>query len=283
MVAALRRAVLAAVIAAGLVIGLLAMSPGRLGAGAADGGGWLELPFTRAWSDGRPVLELILPALLRTGARVVPALIVTLAAARALALSEASAAGVARRAGIVLSTLPIFLLGYLVILGVNRTLAARIDAGAIPPPWFALPLGDGQPHGVKWGLEVLVLVIGDGALGLALQRLRSQVREISRRPYVLAGEINGVGGGRIIRRHLWAPLREVAVALVPLLLGGAVVVETMFQEPGAGRLLIERLAERDLPVVAAVVLSGIVSMTALRALVAPRDIDHRLSPRGGPR
>ena len=53
-------------------------------------------------------------------------------------------------------------------------------------------------------------------------------------------------------------MRVVAIAAVQLgfMLGGSIVIETVFAWPGIGRLLYEGISSRDFPVVQAVVLLG---------------------------
>jgi len=275
----MRQWMTAAALALGLVTWLLLRAPGQLGPlegllaasehGTFDGpgifSGWASMatPFLYAWSDGRPLLELMVPAILCTLTRVVPALIVVVVTARALALSETPGARATRRLLQGLSLLPLFLLGYLAILSLNRAVAWMIERGLPPPAWFALPLGDGGSHPVRWGLEVMVMALGDGAIGSTVGQLRQQVQTLRGRPFVIAATLNDGDGAKVVRRHLRPPIARQALVLLPQLLGAAVVVEVLFQEPGAGRLLVERLIERDLPVVGALVLAGLLPATVL--------------------
>ena len=64
--------------------------------------------------------------------------------------------------------------------------------------------------------------------------------------------------GRLLRRHVLPnallPAINVVALTVAWLLGGVVVIETVFNYPGLGRLTVTAIAERDLAVVQTVAL-----------------------------
>jgi ABC-type dipeptide/oligopeptide/nickel transport system permease component len=199
--------------------------------------------------------------------RVIPALVVVMAAAGALATRRGRVGDQVRRLVRGVSSLPLFLGCYLGIIVVNRLTHAYIEGGGSAPGYFALPLGDGRPHIVRWALEVLVLAMGDGALALAVSRVRERVEELETQPFVLAAEVNGGGGLAAIRRHLVSTLRLTTAELIPLLLGGTLVMETIFLERGVGRVLVKCLEARDLPVVGAIVFIGLTLSFVLRGIL----------------
>jgi ABC-type dipeptide/oligopeptide/nickel transport system permease component len=92
----------------------------------------------------------------------------------------------------------------------------------------------------------------------ALRMMRSQWQEVLRQDSSRTGRAKGLPGGRVIRRH------AVPNALMPLvalfgnefarLLGGTVIIETIFGLPGVGRLTVEAITKRDYPQVEANVL-----------------------------
>jgi len=250
-------------------------STGRLGdAGlSADTIRWFMHTWSHSWLDGQPLLDLLLPATLDSASRAIPALCLTVLVARLLAPRQGSTSRRARGLLRILSMIPAFVLGYLLIIGINRITFALLPPDALPG-WFALPIGDGATHPAKWLLEVLVLAMGDGLLALGLVSLREEVLDIRSRPYVLAATINTGTEAFVLSRHLRGPTLALALVLLPPMLGSLLVVEPLFQEAGLGFLLVDRLQARDLPVVSALLGAGVLLASlahAVAALVTPHE------------
>lgn len=103
-------------------------------------------------------------------------------------------------------------------------------------------------------LPVLTLTTVAGA---ALARLvRPTVRAQAAAAHVEAARLAGLPGRRVLTRHLLpgaiGPIAVLAAMLVPYLLGGAVVVETVFGFPGLGSLLVDAVTAREPALVMAV-------------------------------
>ena len=105
-------------------------------------------------------------------------------------------------------------------------------------------------------LPVLVLMMVMSAH--ILRTVRSSVIDVMASDYVRMAELKGLPHRRIILRHALPNALLPAINIVALtmawLLGGVVVVETVFNYPGLGRLMVDAIAERDLPVVQAIAL-----------------------------
>ena len=91
--------------------------------------------------------------------------------------------------------------------------------------------------------------------------------ETLRQDYILTARAKGLSERRVIFRHA---LTNALMGLVPViatqvgfLLGGAVYVETLFQWPGMGRMLVQAVASRDLLLVQ----GGVLVVAALYVLV----------------
>jgi peptide/nickel transport system permease protein len=84
--------------------------------------------------------------------------------------------------------------------------------------------------------------------------------------YVLAARARGVPEGRVLRRHALPnallPTVTVLAVDVGILIGGIVVVETVFAYPGLGRLLIFSIENSDLPLL----MAGMIVVTAVYTL-----------------
>ena len=94
-------------------------------------------------------------------------------------------------------------------------------------------------------------------IGAAQSNLVSQVTdaylEVLRQDYVRTARAKGVPEGRVVWRHA---LRNALIPVVtavglslPVLVGGAVLTETVFAWPGIGRLAVGAVFERDYPVI----------------------------------
>ncbi len=120
----------------------------------------------------------------------------------------------------------------------------------------------------QW-LKHIVLPVATLVLGLVahVSRLtRSSMIETMQSQYVTAARAKGLPESVVIRRHALrnalVPTITVLAIDVGLLMGGIVVVETVFSYPGLGRLLIFAIEQKDIPMVQA----GILTVTAVYAM-----------------
>jgi len=82
--------------------------------------------------------------------------------------------------------------------------------------------------------------------------MRASIIEVSHEDHVKTARAKGLTEGRILRKHM---LRNAAIPVVTFaglqagaMIGGAVVVETVFSWPGLGRLTFEAVTQRDYPI-----------------------------------
>lgn len=94
--------------------------------------------------------------------------------------------------------------------------------------------------------------------GLIIRLVRSDIQDALRQDFVRTARAKGVPERSVLSRHA---LRNALISTVTVLglqlgalLGGSVVVETVFAWPGVGWLMLQGIQTRDLPVVRAVVL-----------------------------
>jgi peptide/nickel transport system permease protein len=110
---------------------------------------------------------------------------------------------------------------------------------------------------------------------------RAALREIERAPFLAVARAKGASPSRVWFVHalpaVLGPVVTVVAAQLGALLGGAVVLERMFERAGLGTLILEAYATRDLPVLeGAVVAAGLLFVaaqalgTAVHAAVDPR-------------
>jgi peptide/nickel transport system permease protein len=88
--------------------------------------------------------------------------------------------------------------------------------------------------------------------------LRAGVAETMSSEYVQAARLYGIPERQVITRHALrnalAPTVQVVALTVQWLVGGIVVVETVFAYPGLGQGLVQSVTARDIPVVQALTL-----------------------------
>ncbi len=111
-------------------------------------------------------------------------------------------------------------------------------------------------EGLRYGLDVahhLVLpavTLSLFYMALYTRLMRTSVLDTLGRDFVTTARAKGVAPGRILRRHILRnailPVLTMAGVQVSGMLGGAVVVESVFGWPGLGQLAFEALRSRDL-------------------------------------
>ena len=91
-----------------------------------------------------------------------------------------------------------------------------------------------------------------------LRMVRTSVIEVMASDYAQMARLKGVPYWQMVFRHVLPNALLPAINVVALtmawLLGGVVVVEVVFNYPGLGRLMIDAISDRDLPVVQAIAL-----------------------------
>jgi glutathione transport system permease protein len=100
--------------------------------------------------------------------------------------------------------------------------------------------------------------LGLGVAAVMARFTRSAFIEIAREDYVRTARAKGVPERKVIWRH---SLRNALIPIITMvglqfgfLLGGSIVVESVFAWPGVGRLLVDSVSYRDYPVIQALVL-----------------------------
>ena len=114
-----------------------------------------------------------------------------------------------------------------------------------------------------------------------MRMVRSSVIEVMAGDYVQMATLKGVPYWQIVFRHALPnallPAINVVALTVAWLLGGVVVVEVVFNYPGLGRMMIDAISDRDLPVVQA--LAMLVAATYVGVNLAADMLTIVLNPR----
>ncbi|MEV1076757.1 ABC transporter permease [Streptomyces sp. NPDC050211] len=129
-------------------------------------------------------------------------------------------------------------------------------------PAVTLTDSDGSP--ASWEMLVLpVLALAIPQIGWNTRIVRAALADEAKAPHIETAVLDGLPRHRVFTHHLLpGALPTIAAGLATstgMLLGGAVVVETIFNYPGIGSVLAGAVADRDSPVIAGVVaVTGVV-------------------------
>ena len=118
--------------------------------------------------------------------------------------------------------------------------------------------GDGTLVGALKALVLPAVTLGAGLMGLVARVTRSQLLEVLSQDHVRTAHAKGLAPRWVLVRH---GVRNALIPVVTILgmqaaslLGGAVIVETIFAWPGIGRLAVNAIWRRDYPVIMGTVL-----------------------------
>ncbi len=125
---------------------------------------------------------------------------------------------------------------------------------------FALKLGWLPSQGMGEGFVPLLLslilpalTLGTGSAGTIARMTRSSMLEVIRQDYISTARAKGVDERTVTYQHM---LRNALIPIITAvglqfgsLLGGAMLTETVFSWPGLGRLMVENIKSKDIPMV----------------------------------
>ncbi len=204
----------------------------------------------RSLASRQPVTELVAAHLPHTGALTVGTMAIAVAIGLPLGMISATRRrtaldNISRVTAILGISLPVFWEGLLLII-----------VFALWLRWF--PVGGSMD---EYGLRALVLpclALGTQPAALIARMTRSSMLEVLGTDYIKTAWAKGLGGLRV---HYVHALRNALVPVVTILgiqvgtlLGGSVLIESIFYLPGLGRLLLTSISAKDYPLVLGCVL-----------------------------
>lgn len=163
------------------------------------------------------------------------------------------------------------------VLGPILIIVLAVDHG-----WFPV---SGMDAPYAWVLPSLTL--GTALAAILTRMLRASLLEVLHEDYIRTAKAKGASESRLLLvhglRNAFLPILTLVGLQLGALLGGAVIIETVFDWPGLGLLLIESINRRDY----ALVLGAILLITLFYVLVnnllelAYRWLDPRIRSTGG--
>jgi peptide/nickel transport system permease protein len=211
--------------------------------------------------------------------------------------------------------LTLFALTIAIVLGVSAGIAAALNRGRVldKTVMFIAMLGISMPGfylallmtffvGVKLGwlptggyvelwedplgnlrdMTMPALVLGFIEAAFISRITRSSMLEIKGVDFVRTARAKGAPETRVVLVHMLrnalVPIVSTVAILASLLMGGAIIVETIFGIPGMGKLVISSVGSRDYPLLQGVVLvaAGMYIVINLAADVVCALVDHRI-------
>ncbi|MFD1703338.1 ABC transporter permease [Methylopila henanensis] len=229
-------------------------------------GGVLSGDLGRSYALDRPVLDEVLD-------RLGPTLILAAAALSLSVLFGVSAGVVAavrqngwadRTIGLALLvgvSTPSFFLAILMVL------LFSVELGWFPTGGMSALFGGGGLVDLLRHLALPAITLAAAATAILGRMTRAAMLDVLRQDFIRTARAKGVDEDRVASVHA---LRNAAATIAPVIglqagyvLGGAVYVETVFQWPGVGRMLVEAIGRRDILLVQ----GGVLAIATLYVLV----------------
>jgi peptide/nickel transport system permease protein len=238
-------------------------------------GNALQGEFGQSFFHRRPVIDVIAERLPATIELAVVALVIAIATAIPLGILAAVRRGSwIDKAATVGSLLGVSLPGFwfaillIMLFAVNLQLlpvAGRIGYASEVSPVTGFLLIDtllrGRPDAFLDALRHIILpaiTLGLPMAAILMRVTRTSMLEVLRSDYITFAEAKGLKRSRVLYRHALknALIPTVTVAAIEMgsLLGGSMIVETVFGWPGLGRLVVESIFMRNYPLIQAAVL-----------------------------
>ena len=144
------------------------------------------------------------------------------------------------------------------------------------PPLVLVSFAE-DPLGSLAGFAIPSLILGTYLSAATMRMTRTMMLEVLRQDYIRTAWSKGLLERAVILRHAvknaLIPVVSLVALQVPILVGGSVIMENIFNLPGLGRLLVNALAIRDYPIVSGV---NLVFATVVVAVNLATDLSYAL-------
>lgn len=163
-------------------------------------------------------------------------------------------------------SMPNFWLGIIMILFFSRTLN-----------WFPVSGWNGP---IYWVLPTIS--VGASSAASIARMTRSSMLEVIQQDYISTARAKGQKESVVILRHglknSLIPIITSVGLLFGMLLGGAVVAETVFAIPGIGKLMVDAISQRDYPIVTgtAIIIAAMLGLVNLMVDISYAFVDPRI-------
>ncbi len=165
-------------------------------------------------------------------------------------------------------------------LGLNLIFLVAVKLGWLPVAGY-VPLGQSLLATLRY-LLMPAFCLGFIQSTLIARMTRAVMLDVLSQDYIRTGHAKGLPIGRVVYKHALKnaliPTLTVIGITFAILMGGAIVIETVFNIPGVGRLLVQSVLRRDYPVIQGIVLliAGAYVLINLLVDVAYAYLDPRI-------
>ena len=132
-----------------------------------------------------------------------------------------------------------------------------------------------------WHLVLPMVVLVLLNVGSYMRYQRTNTLEVLNADYIRTARAKGLSEGKVVYKHVFRntmiPLVTVMASSLPMLFGGAMITETVFQIPGIGKITYDALMKGDIPLamgynmfIAILTVIGILLSDIMYAVVDPR-------------
>ena len=246
--------------------------------------------FGVSLSYGQPAMQIVLEAMPATIELTIVSLVFAIGLSIPLGIYAALRRGKPADGGIMTlamlgQSIPNFWMGIMMIMFFGLYWRWFPISGHVP---FLQPLFDGDfatafsnlPQSLYY-MIMPAIAIGTYTLARNARLVRSSMLEVLQQDYVRTARSKGISERRVIVSHAlrnaWLPVVTMIGLEFGFVLGGVVVVETVFSYPGIGRLAFNAINQRDIPVVQASVI--LIAMIFILLNLIVDLIYARLDPR----
>lgn len=208
-----------------------------------------------SYGSGEPVASLLKDSFLPTVNLALYAMLISLVLALPLGMLAARFRGSLGDGAIsALSLAAISVPGFLVALGLMTAFCVRVH-------WFPLtgyvPWSGGAAAHIR-SITLPAVALGLMYAALIVRMTRSSMLEVLHSDYIKMAKAKGVRGVQLVGRHAF---RNALVSILTVIgqsfagaFSGAAVIETIFNIPGVGQLMVSSIGKRDYAVIQAIVL-----------------------------
>jgi peptide/nickel transport system permease protein len=242
--------------------------------------------FGTSFVNDQPVVEIVMPAFFRSLQLMLLSILIVSVVAIPLGVIAAT-----RKGGpIDLLTSGIAYIGVSMPEFVTSILLLFLFSGpillSVLPNGGYVPLSEGL---AEWGRHMILPTIALTVILTAhvMRQTRSEMIEVLQAEYIKTARLKGIKEGTVIYRHCLKNALLPTITVIALemgyVLGGIVVVEEVFSYPGLGRVIIQSIENRNIPVVQAGVLIIAITYTVANfgADIVYTYLDPRISYGGG--
>jgi peptide/nickel transport system permease protein len=238
----------------------------------------------KSWKDNQPVLGKIIERFMNSLWLFIVGTLITWSLSFPVGISAAINRGSfldrsSTFLAYVLISVPSFFFAYILIIFVVTT----FNIPVIGMHTFGMAQADNiyQAMDRVWHLVLPSILGALGGIALLSRYVRAQMLEVIHQDYIRTARAKGLSGDRVYYKHGFRnallPFVTMFGLILPGLIGGSVIIESIFAWPGMGRMGYEAILARDYPIIltinfiaAVLVLIGTFISDILYMVVDPR-------------